>query len=316
MRPGQGAAVQTAWLVTQCVGQLAAARDPELFVDVLQMVLDRSHRDVTVSGDLLVRTAGGGLHGGVELAGGEAGPGRDRLDHRRRRSFATAQELRRPAVRRPPRRGDVRRVAARRRLRRSPRPRRDWRPVARRPRRPHGEPRRLWPPPRWRRRRGPTTNSPSTWAARSSRRAATWRAWPRRARPWSALAAPTRSPTSSPKSAASSSVARAVARSPAAAAAQARAWSSSVLRAGKYRNGEGVERGECRGGLFRPPGHGQRMSGGSIRPWSNARCARAVGRGCRTRWPGGTRSPGGPARGEGRRTIRRRKLSLRPPDDP
>jgi hypothetical protein len=62
------------------------------------MVLDCSHRDVAVGGDLLVRTAGGGLLGGVELAGGEAGPGRDGLDHRRGGSFAAAEELRRPVL--------------------------------------------------------------------------------------------------------------------------------------------------------------------------------------------------------------------------
>ena len=48
-------------LVTRCFGQLATARDPELFVDALEVVFNRSHRDVTVSGDLLVGTAGGGL---------------------------------------------------------------------------------------------------------------------------------------------------------------------------------------------------------------------------------------------------------------
>ena len=83
-------AFSAARLVTQCIGKLATARDPELFIDALQMVLDRSHRDVAVSGDLLVRTAGGGLHGGVDFAGGEAGPGRDGPDHRRDSSFATA----------------------------------------------------------------------------------------------------------------------------------------------------------------------------------------------------------------------------------
>jgi len=95
---GQVSGGSDARLVTQCVGQLAAARDPELVVDALQMVLDRSHRDVTVSGDLLVGAAGGGLHGGVELAGGEAGPGRDRPDHRRGSAFATADKLRRPVL--------------------------------------------------------------------------------------------------------------------------------------------------------------------------------------------------------------------------
>ena len=90
---GQVSGRSDARLVTQCIGQLAAARDPELFVDALQMVLDRPHRDVTISGNLLVGAAGGGLHGGVELAGGEAGPGRDGPDHRRGSSFATAEEL-------------------------------------------------------------------------------------------------------------------------------------------------------------------------------------------------------------------------------
>ena len=85
-------------LVTQCMGQLAAARDPELLMGALQMALDRSHRDVTDSGNLLVGAAGAGLHGGVELPGGEAGPGRDRLDHRRGRAFATTEQLRRPVL--------------------------------------------------------------------------------------------------------------------------------------------------------------------------------------------------------------------------
>ena len=40
---------------------------------------------------------------------------------------------------------------------------------------------------------------------------------------------------------------------------------------GQYRNGEGVERGQCRGRLFRPPGHGQRVSGCGIRPLGKAR---------------------------------------------
>ena len=39
---------------------------------------------------------------------------------------------------------------------------------------------------------------------------------------------------------------------------------------GHYRNGEGVDRGECHGGLFCPTGYGQRLSGSHIRPLSNA----------------------------------------------
>jgi len=39
---------------------------------------------------------------------------------------------------------------------------------------------------------------------------------------------------------------------------------------GQYRNAEGVERGQGHGGLLRPPGYGQRLSGYSIRPWSKA----------------------------------------------
>jgi hypothetical protein len=50
-------------LVTQCGGQLATARDPELSC---------------------------GLHGGVEFGGGDAGPGHDRVDHRGGRTFAAA----------------------------------------------------------------------------------------------------------------------------------------------------------------------------------------------------------------------------------
>ncbi len=57
-------------LVTQSVGELATARDPEFFVDALEVAFDRSHRDVTVSGDLFVGAAGGGLSRGVDLAGG------------------------------------------------------------------------------------------------------------------------------------------------------------------------------------------------------------------------------------------------------
>ena len=40
---------------------------------------------------------------------------------------------------------------------------------------------------------------------------------------------------------------------------------------GTYRNAEGIERGQRLGRLFRPTGHGQRLSGGHIRPWSKAR---------------------------------------------
>jgi len=67
-----------------------------VFVDALQMALDRPHRDATISGNLLVRTAGCGLHGGVELAAGKAGLGRDGSDRRRGSSLAMAQKLRRP----------------------------------------------------------------------------------------------------------------------------------------------------------------------------------------------------------------------------
>jgi len=80
-------------LVTQCIGQIATARDPELLVDALQVGLDRSHRNVTVGGDLFVGAAGGGLQGGVELAGSEAGLGRDALDDRGDSSFAAGEEL-------------------------------------------------------------------------------------------------------------------------------------------------------------------------------------------------------------------------------
>lgn len=85
-------------LVTQCSGQLTTAGDPELFVDTLQVALDRSHRDVTVCGNLLVGTACRGLHRCVELAGGETGLCPDCPDHRGRRALATAEELPGPVL--------------------------------------------------------------------------------------------------------------------------------------------------------------------------------------------------------------------------
>ena len=61
-------------LVPQCSGQLTTAGDPEFFVDTLEVAFDGSHREVTVCSNLLVGTAGRGLHRGVELAGGKTGP--------------------------------------------------------------------------------------------------------------------------------------------------------------------------------------------------------------------------------------------------
>jgi hypothetical protein len=63
------------------------------FVAALELTFDCSHREVTVSRDLLVGATGGDLQRGVKLAGSEASPGRDRADDRSDCSFARAEEL-------------------------------------------------------------------------------------------------------------------------------------------------------------------------------------------------------------------------------
>jgi hypothetical protein len=62
------------------------------------MALDRSHGDLIVGGNLVIGTAGIGLYGSVEPTGGDAGPCRARLDRRRGCSLTTAEGLPRLAL--------------------------------------------------------------------------------------------------------------------------------------------------------------------------------------------------------------------------
>lgn len=79
----------------QRIGQLMAPRDPELLVDPLEVALDGANREMQVAGNLLVGVTHCGLHGVVELTGGEAHTGRDRSDRGCHRPFAAGQQSRR-----------------------------------------------------------------------------------------------------------------------------------------------------------------------------------------------------------------------------
>ena len=157
------------------------------------------------------------------------------------------------------------------------------------------------------------TRSPSTWPASAARRAETWRAWPRRARPWRALVAPMRSPISSPG------------RRPLRAGGGR--WGGRRRRP-RSRPGPGGDRSRSAPSWG---GRGHRARRASRRPalarpapvparrrctaTGRCRCARAVRRECRSRRLGERRSARGLARGEERRATSQRRLSLRPPAD-
>src|SRR5260370_36572291 len=81
-------------LVQKRIGQLMAPRDPELLVDMLEVALDGSNRQIHVSGYLLVGATCSGLQGGVELAGCEAHPCGDGSDRRWLGPFTAGQKAR------------------------------------------------------------------------------------------------------------------------------------------------------------------------------------------------------------------------------
>src|SRR5260370_30485803 len=81
-------------LVQKRIGQLMAPRDPELLVDMLEVALDGSNRQIHVSSYLLVGATCSGLQGGVELAGCEAHPCGDGSDRRCGGPFTAGQKSR------------------------------------------------------------------------------------------------------------------------------------------------------------------------------------------------------------------------------